>query len=543
MHPVTRRSFLGGATAAVAVAATGRAARGSRIPLTRSEVPAVVIGSGFGGGVAALRLGQAGVPVLVLERGRWWPTGPDAETFPHAATPDQRDLFYSAWPHSDCQRLGVPPYAGLLELVVGENLIAIVAAGVGGGSLVYQGMTLQPTEELFRTWFPEQLDYSEMDSVYYPRVTRMLRIATAPDALVTSPTYAAARVFADSARSAGYGVSPIPQPVDWSYALDELAGRMKPSWTNGDCLIGVNNGGRHSVDVTYLQQAQATGNVTVAALHNVTSVAETPGGRWEVHADVTDVHGTVIEQKIVTAAALFMAAGSVGTTRLLVSAAGNGTVRDLPETLGQGYGTNGDQGYIWTDPAKRFGATQGGPVVYGSFDWDSDPSLANTIAPCAIPPLSVNTALPSALAPAGRLITPPLDSQSSLLLAYGVSDGRGRIAYNPVTGGADLKWPAGGDAALAERIRQRVTVIAGPGAVLTDVTGLANLTFHSLGGACMNQACDTEGRVLGKQSLYVVDGALMPGTTCACNPSMTIAAVAERAMDRITATDVGTVFG
>lgn len=137
MHPVTRRSFLGGATAAVAVAATGRVARGSRIPLTRSEVPAVVIGSGFGGGVAALRLGQAGVPVLVLERGRWWPTGPDAETFPHAATPDQRDLFYSAWPHSDCQRLGVPPYAGLLELVVGENLIAIVAAGVGGGSLVY----------------------------------------------------------------------------------------------------------------------------------------------------------------------------------------------------------------------------------------------------------------------------------------------------------------------------------------------------------------------------------------------------------------------
>ncbi|MCL2583034.1 MAG: GMC oxidoreductase [Streptosporangiales bacterium] len=543
MNSVTRRSFLGGAVGAVAVTATGTAARGSRIPLTRPEAPAVVIGSGFGGGVAALRLAQAGVPVLVLERGRWWPTGPDAETFPHAATPDLRDLFYTSWAQSEYQRLGIPPYAGLLEPIIGDNLIALVAAGVGGGSLVYEGMTLQPTENLFTTWFPAQIPYSEMDSVYYPRVARMLGASTPPDALIASPTYAPVRVFADRARAAGYDVSPVPQPVDWSYFFAELAGRVKPSWTNGDCLLGVNNGGRHSVDVTYLRQARATGNVTVAALHNVTSVGQAPGGRWEVHADVTDVHGTVIAQKIITTAALFMAAGSVGTTRLLVSAAGNGTVRDLPGALGQGYGTNGDQGYIWTDPAKNFGAPQGGPMVYGSFEWDSNPSVANTIAPCAIPPLSVNTALPSLLAPAGRLVTPPLDAQSTLLLAYGVSGTRGRIAYDPVTGGADLTWPAGGDAVLAERIRQRVTAIAGPGAVLTDITGLASLTLHSLGGACMNEACDTEGRVLGQRGLYVVDGALMPGTTCACNPSMTIAAIAERALDRITATDVGTVFG
>lgn len=543
MHPVTRRSFLGVAAAAVAVTATGTAARGSLIPLRRSQAPAVVIGSGFGGGVTALRLGQAGVPVLVLERGRWWRTGPNAETFPHAATPDQRDLFYSAWPHSEYQRLGVPPYAGLLEPVVGENLTAVVAAGVGGGSLVYQGMTLQPAEELFSTWFPRQLDYSEMDSVYYPRVTRMLRTETAPGTLVGSPAYAAARVFASSTRSAGYGVSPIPQPVDWTYALDELSGKMKPSYTNGDCVIGVNNGGRHSIDVTYLRRARETGNVTVAALHNVTSVGQTPGGRWEVHADVTDVHGTVTEQKIITTAALFMAAGAVGTTRLLVSAAGNGAVRDLPDGLGQGYGTNGDRLYVWTDPAKEFGATQGGPVVYGSFEWDDDPSVANTIAQCGLPPLRVNTALPPVLDPAGRLVTPPLDAYSTLLLGYGVSGTRGRIVYNPATGSADLKWPPGGDAALAARIRQRVSAIAGPGGGLTDVNSLLNLTVHSLGGACMDAVCDAEGRVRGKRGLYVVDGALMPGTTCACNPSMTIAAIAERAMDRITASDVGTVFG
>ena len=54
--------------------------------------------------------------------------------------------------------------------------------------------------------------------------------------------------------------------------------------------------------------------------------------------------------------------------------------------------------------------------------------------------------------------------------------------------------------------------------------------------------CDLEGRVHGARGLYVLDGALIPGTTAACNPSMTIAAVAERALERIVAEDVGSII-
>jgi cholesterol oxidase len=54
--------------------------------------------------------------------------------------------------------------------------------------------------------------------------------------------------------------------------------------------------------------------------------------------------------------------------------------------------------------------------------------------------------------------------------------------------------------------------------------------------------CDLDGRVHGQRGLYVLDGALMPGTTAACNPSMTIAAIAERALDNLVRHDVGSLI-
>src|SRR5581483_6831365 len=99
-------------------------------------------------------------------------------------------------------------------------------------------------------------------------------------------------------------LSKVPMPIDWSFALRELRGEMKPSYTNGDCALGVNNGGKHSVDVTYIAQAEATGRVTVETLHQVTDVARAPDGRWQVFVDRIDTDGSVLEQKIITAAGL-----------------------------------------------------------------------------------------------------------------------------------------------------------------------------------------------------------------------------------------------
>ena len=523
MSGVKRRSFLAG-TAAVGVAMmaprTAKAATG--IPLTREVHRVVVIGSGFGGGVTALRLAEAGVPVTLLERGIRWQTGPNAETFPHPASPDKRILWHQSNPTLFGRPAIFEPYAGLLETVTGENMTAICAAGVGGGSLVYQGMTLQPEEAVFNTHFPEELDYARMDRVHYPRVARMLQVETAPDELISSPNYEAARVFARNATRSGLPVSKIPMPIDWNYALAELRGEMKPSYTNGDGALGVNNGGKHSVDVTYIAAAEATGLVNVETLHQVTDVERAADGRWRVYVDRTDISGKILENKILTTDALVMAAGSMNTTKLLVRAAATGRIRDLPDELGAGWGTNADRIYIWSDLAENFGATQGGPVVYGSRNWD-DPHNAFTVIQASFPPVA-------------------FDAHSTVMVGFGVSDDRGRFVYDSARGEAVLRWPKDGDSAIQQGHIGPAAHRIAAGGLLTDTNAILPSTWHPLGGACMNSVCDLDGRVLGQRGLYVLDGALLPGNSAACNPSMTIAAVAERALENIVKDDVGTLF-
>jgi len=549
MGQFNRRQFLGSAAAAVAGASAASSAHAA-IPTTQSTERVVVIGSGFGGGVSSLRLGQAGVKVLVLERGRWWPTGPNADTFPVASAIDKRVLFYNMWPELFGKRIGIHPYAGLLEPVAGQNLTAVTPACVGGGSLVYQGMSMQPTEALFAAAFPAGIDYKEMAAKFYPMVARMLQLETAPDELINSPTYLAARLFAQRAQAAGFDVEKIYMPIDWRYALAELRGEMKPSYTNGNGALGVNNGGKHSVDVTYLKQAMDTGNVTVAALHNVTRVARAANGLWTIHVDRTDETGTVLEHKVISAKTLIMSAGTINTVKLLVRAGARGDITGLPDGLGEGYGTNGDQIYIWSDKTLNMGPAngQGGPVIYGSREW-ANPQLANTVIQASLPPLtksaaSASTVLPSALVPGAVQVsaTDAGTGHATMLVGYGVSAGRGRLVYNPLTDKVELKWPKAGDAVIAKRIKERLSAIAGPTGKLINTNDIVNSTWHSLGGANIGVVCDLEGRVKGQKGLYVLDGALMPGTTCACNPSMTIAAVVERALDRIVRNDVGTII-
>ena len=496
-----------------------------RVAVIREDHRVVVIGSGFGGGVTALRLAEAGVPVTVLEQGVEWKAAPNCDTFPRPVSNpfDNRMVWFDTAPEFLGRPLLGGPYPGLLGAFSGDNVTSVAGVGVGGGSLLYQGMSLQPTRELFETHLPAGLDYDEMDQVHYPRVGRMLRLATAPDELVDSPNYRVSRVFAERVRRAGYLVEKVPMPIDWDYALAELRGEMRPSLSNGDCALGVNNGGKHSVDKTYFAAARGTGRVTVHTLHKATGIALAPDGRWQVEVDRLDMRGHTQETKILTSAALVLTAGSVNTSRMLVRAGALGHIPDLPDGVGEDWGTNGDRIYVWTDLAESFGAVQGGPVVYCSKDWE-DPHRANTLIQASIPPLG------------------GFDARTTMLVGYGASQGRGRFSYDGDADEVRLSFPRKGDAAIWADIHTRAKRIAGWASILTDTNRFNNTTWHPLGGAPIGTVCDLEGRVHGHRGLYVLDGALIPGTTAACNPSLTIAAVVERALERIVRDDVGTVI-
>jgi cholesterol oxidase len=332
-----------------------------KVPVTREDHRVVLVGSGFGGGVAALRLAEAGVPVTILEQGVEWKVTNDREVFPRVTGGriDKRFFWFDSAPKIFGYHILGGPHPGVLSAFSGDNVMSVAGVGVGGGSLLYQGMSLQPSRELFETHLPSALDYDEMDQVHYPRVARMLRLATAPDALVDTPNYQVSRLFAARARRAGYSVEKVPMPIDWDCALAELRGEVPPSLSNADCAFGVNNEGKHSIDKTYLAAARTTGRVMLCTLHEVTGVALAANGRWEVEVDRLDMTGRLQEKKILTTPALLLAAGSVNTSRMLVRAGALGHIPDLPDGLGDGWGTNGDRIYVWTDLADAFGGGAG----------------------------------------------------------------------------------------------------------------------------------------------------------------------------------------
>jgi cholesterol oxidase len=125
-----------------------------------------------------------------------------------------------------------------------------------------------------------------------------------------------------------------------------------------------------------------------------------------------------------------------------------------------------------------------------------------------------------------------------------IPDGHGRFRYDAAQDRARLEFPASAHGPAMAAARRRVAQVGrAAGAIgAIDMTAIDPCTFHPLGGAVIGKVCDRWGRVLGQQGLYVNDGALIPGSTACANPSLTIAALAERNIDHLVRHDVDAVF-
>ncbi|MDR7278025.1 GMC oxidoreductase [Catenuloplanes atrovinosus] len=537
---LTRRSVLALSAAALLPGPPSR--------VRREHHRVIIIGSGYGGAIAAYRLAEAGVRSLVLERGRRWPILPGGDTFPPFLAPDRRSSWFTPAPVYP----GMPPtvyrpYAGLFERVRGDGMDVITGAGVGGLSLV-DGVMLQPDGDVFSRVMPAGVDYQEMADVHYPRVRARIGARSIPDDVLAHQRYAPTRLFLDQAARAGLPAGRLDEACDWSVVRAELAGTAVPAASIGEYLTGINSGARTSVDRNYLAWAEASGLAEVRPLHVVTDVAASSStGRYAVRARHITADGDLVEELVLTADALILAAGAMGTTRLLVRARDTGALPRLNDQVGLHWGNNGLRLYLRALIPEPTGAYQGGPTSVAIMRW-SDPARATTVE----------------FGPAPF----PVETHAMPVPGIGLCEPAGRFTYRPLTDEVRLTWPSTADAVAQASIRDTLrTLVAGtpsPGpqppltgiAVLDgllsaaaaapygllDMNALEPYTFHPLGGAVLDRACDLYGRVHDHPGLYVLDASLIPGSTAACNPALTVAALAERCLDTLVPADAGTVF-
>lgn len=490
------------------------------------HISAIVIGSGFGGAVAALRLGEAGISTVVLERGRYWTiedptTNATYATFEH---PDGRAEWLNSVTKTPAYE-GTPidVYTGILEILTKGNSTFMVAAAVGGGSHVYGGILIQPPHELFKRVFPSAIDYEEMDRTYYPRVLEVIKTEPIPDDVLATDYFAGLRTFVEHARKAGFperasttefqsGTARFPMAVDWDAVREEIAGKRVPSFIAAEFWYGNNSGAKRTLDQDYLKLAEGTGSVQIRPLHLVIGIAAVDGG-YQVACSRIDETGTTLEDLTLRCDRLFLGAGAFGTSELLLRAKAKGKLPRLPESLGSGFGNDGDIFLVRGDLKEITDPHLGGPGCIALLDYDNPVN----------PSIMMRAPLP-------RFAQDYPEKNAIGAFFFSVTSNRGRLYYNEVTDSVGLDFTPDSDAAarsLAERLN------AANGGQLLSTT--PNVTGHQLGGACMGTTCDTEGRVHGYSGLYVVDGALIPGSSTCTNPAFTIAAVAERCMEHILA--------
>ncbi|MCL2455620.1 MAG: GMC oxidoreductase [Micrococcales bacterium] len=604
---LSRRTFLTGSAAVVATAATGvgaATAAGAAAPAPsalpslflpkgdafyRSRVPelfnasfqepvplashteVLVIGTGFGAAVAALRLGQAGVRVAMLERGLRWPLRPRYRTTTEKLL-HQGDTFSPEQLFKDTDgralwfRRSVPKglhglpmvandyFAGALEVVDHPGIQVWQGSGVGGGSLIYTGVLIAPEQRFFDHVWKGSVSYQEMSSTWYPKALATVRGSHMPDdiyygrygkslgllGLGPKPDpFGHCRTWDGLFRKTGYTTEKLNSNFAWNVIRDELDGLSRPSATAGETNFGNSNGAKFDLTQGALNEAVATGRVTIHPRRVVTAVGQEPSGRYWVRFDLITPFGNVERKDVtVTCDRLVLGAGSMGTTELLMRARHTGTLKNLNEHVGQGWGTNGDAAVIVRHSLSA-GLTQGNPSPSRILD-EGKNRLPVVLENWAVPGVGVNPSLIGL----------------GLIASLGMTldDTRSSFTYNPGTdrtttrtqlrmdgkpeGGAVLGWPSSGNDETVRSLREVINRVADANNIKTGVPGLvpdvnANFTAHPLGGAVLGKVTDGYGRVLGHPGLYVLDGALIPGSTGPVNPVLTITAMAERNIAKI----------
>ena len=520
----------------------------------------VVVGSGFGGSVTALRLAEKGYRVHVIESGRRFADEEFART--------SWDLRRYLWaPRLKC--FGVQRIHRLPDVMI------LAGAGVGGGSLNYANTLYVPPAAFFRD--PQWADIADWRSElapHYETASRMLGMVTNP---CDGPVEQIMRQTADDL---GVGNTFRKTPVGVFFGkpgervADPYFGGVGPDRTGctlcGNCMVGCRVGAKNTLVKNYLALAEGLG-ATIEPLRTVVAVEPIDDRHREAGYRVTTEVTRAWVRKgrhTVTASQVVLAAGAWGTQRLLHRMSQEGRLGDLSPRLGELTRTNSEAlGGAMTVRVPRDVDLTKGVAITSSFHIDDEthvenvrygkgsnamgllatilvegggsmPRLVRFLAQSARHPSAFLRALSVRHWSERTVIALVMQSRDNSLTVSAKRRRSGGVGLTSKQGHGEPNptWIPSGHRAirqLASRLQERTNVPALPAGSLSEIVDVP-LTAHFLGGAVIGSdpttgVVDPWHRVWNYPGLHVVDGAAVsanPGV----NPALTITAQAERAM-------------
>ncbi|MBV9821867.1 MAG: GMC family oxidoreductase [Actinobacteria bacterium] len=512
----------------------------------------LVIGSGFGGSVTALRLAEKGYRVGVLEAGRRF----EAHTLPRTSW-DLRNFLWAP-------ALGL---TGIQRIHLLNNVVLLAGAGVGGGSLNYANTLYEPPEAFFTDpQWAGITDWRAELAPYYDQAKRMLGV-------VTNPTVTPADVeMRRLAEQFGKADTFRPTPVGVFFGRDgrkepgrrvpdPFFGGVGPERTGclecGQCMTGCRHGAKNTLTTNYLALAERIG-VRVLPLTTVTGVRPAPGGGYEVSAVRTGGWWSRRDRPVYTAEHVVFSAGAYNTQKLLHRLRAS-TLPGISPRLGQLTRTNSEVllGATSSDPRADFSR---GVAISSS--WYPDPDthiepvrygrgsnamglLSTALTDGGGPMVRVRQWLRVAARHPGqilRTVVPQRWSERTIILlvmqaldnSITVRGKRGRFGRIRLTSTQGSGAPNPSWIPVANRAaRQLADNLGGtPGGTYGDLFNIP-MTAHFIGGCPIGESAatgviDPYHRLHGYPGLHVVDGSAL-SANLGVNPSLSITALAERA--------------
>jgi cholesterol oxidase len=521
---------------------------------TAFDADFVVIGSGFGGSVSALRLAEKGYRVLVLEMGKRY----RAEDFPKTSWNLRRYLW-------------MPKLLlhGIQQITMLRHVIVFHGAGVGGGSLVYANTLLEPPESFYRD--PRWADLADWKAVLapcYERAKRMLGVTEAKHLGTTDEVLreTAAEMGRDGTfHRTQVGVYFGEPGVE---AADPYFGGEGPPRTGctlcGGCMVGCRHGAKNTLDKNYLWFAEKKG-VEIVPETRVTDIRPLEGGGYEV-ATVRSTSLLRRGARVFRARNVVVSSGVLGSVRLLAQCRERGSLPGLPPALGRYVRTNSEAllGVKADDRATDFSR---GIAISAGFWADEKTHIEAVRYPAGSDFMSLLGTLlvgggppwPRPLRFLGAILARPLQFLKMLWPGGWARRTMILLCMQSVDNSLELRprrrwwWPfrRAIDSSLGEgtpaptylpianetatRIARRMG--GQPQSVLPEVLFDLCSTAHILGGCAIGHGpedgvVDARCRVFGHEGLYVVDGSVIPANL-GVNPSLTITALAEHAMSQV----------